>query len=99
LSRLALISHTRALRTQLLFAIIVMDAHSVSFTSPAERQQSRIYQDLEACGLRRLVNIDQDQLRKSLMMASYEKVTEFPVSTYPSWEVASAAPTATVGQA
>lgn len=43
-----------------------MDAYSVSYTSPSRRNSSRIYQDLQTIRLQSLVQLDPEQLIRSL---------------------------------
>ncbi|KAF6844039.1 flavin-containing amine oxidoreductase [Colletotrichum musicola] len=51
-----------------------MDAYSVSFTSPANRGTSRIYQDLESCRLQSLFGFGQERLLlRSLTMDSFAR--------------------------
>lgn len=50
--------------------IEAMDAYSVSYTSPSRRGSSRIYQDLKTIRLHSIVQLEPDQLIRSLQILS-----------------------------
>jgi hypothetical protein len=45
-----------------------MDAYSVSYTSPSRRNSSRIYQDLKTIRLHSIVQLEPEQLIRSLQV-------------------------------
>lgn len=64
-----------------------MDAYSVSYTSPSRRNSSRIYQDLKTIRLQSLVQLEPEQLVRSLQILQQTgDVSSIACKDYLLWE-------------